>query len=427
MEGLKTNLAPSKNVVLPHFIYSTVSFLALAIMLVFSSDSLAGHYFQPSILAMTHVAVLGWATMIIFGALYQLIPVIMETSLFSEKLARINFWILGTGIAVFATSLWLSSFRLLMPIASIVVLLGFLLFSLNIIITSIKAEKREIQTWFIGASSMWLFLTGLLGTLIVFNYRYHFLDQIHLHYLKIHAHMGMAGWFILLIMGVGSLLLPMFFISHKLNKKKMILAFFLVNTGLAALSLDWWFTGGSKLIPIYGLVISGGILSFISFIYDSYKKRMRKKLDIGMKFSVLSMMLFIAPIILGFIASLRFSQNIQLLNRISLLYGFAFIMGFISSLILGQTYKTLPFIIWLDKYKDRIGKEKIIMPRELYSEKIASIQFWTYVPAIILLATGILISNKTILMIGSVFLLLCSLAYVWNVFMMFLHKPKDLK
>ena len=96
-------------------------------------------------------------------------------------------------------------------------------------------------------------------------------------------------------------------------------------------------------------------------------------------------------------------------------------------MILGQIYKTLPFIIWLDKYKDRIGKEKIIMPRELYSEKMASLQFWAYVPAIVLLATGILISNKPVLLIGSIFLLICTLAYVWNVFMMFLHKPKDLK
>lgn len=154
---------------------------------------------------------------------------------------------------------------------------------------------------------------------------------------------------------------------------------------------------------------------------------MRKKLDIGMKFSVLSILLFLAPIILGLMASLRFPQGMQLLNRISLLYGFVFIMGFIGSMILGQIYKTLPFIIWLDKYKDRIGKEKTIMPRELYSEKMASIQFWAYVPAIVLLATGILISNKPILLIGSIFLLLCTLAYVWNVFMMFLHKPKDLK
>ena len=427
MDGLKTDLAPSQNVVIPHFIYSTFSFLAFAIMLVISSDSLAGHYFQPSLLAMTHVAVLGWATMIIFGALYQLIPVIMEAALFSETLARINFWILAIGIAFLAISLWLFSYELLMPIASIIVLLGFLLFSLNITITSIKADKKEIQTWFIGAASIWLFLTGLLGTLIVFNYRFNFFDQIHLHYLKIHAHLGMAGWFILLIMGVSSLLLPMFFISHKLNKKKMILAFFLINTGLIALSLDWWFTGGTKLIPAYGVIISGGILSFISFIYDSYKKRMRKKLDIGMKFSVLSIILFFAPIVLGFMASLKFPHSMQLLNRISLLYGFVFIIGFIGSMILGQIYKTLPFIIWLDKYKDRIGKEKTIMPRELYSERMASVQFWAYVPAIVLLATGILISNKLILYMGSIFLLVCTLAYVWNVFMMFLHKPKDLK
>ncbi len=423
MQGLKTDLAPSKNVVLPHFIYAAISFFVLALFMVLSSSDLAGHYFKPSILTITHIAALGWGTMIIFGALYQLIPVVMETALYSERIAKINFWILGTGIIILIGAFWHFSVTTLLPVAASVVFTGFLLFILNITLTALKATKKNIQTYFIVSASFWLLLTGLLGTLISFNYRYNFMDLSHLHYLKIHAHMGMLGWFLLLIIGVGSLLLPMFFVSHKLNAKKLQFSFFTINGGLIFLTGEWWIFNSSLLTPVFAVIIVAGILSFVSYIYDSYKKRMRKNLDIGMNFTVLSISLFILPIALGVIASFRIPGDPQLFNRLLMLYGFGFLMGFITSLILGQTYKTLPFIIWLDKYKDRIGKTKTPMPRELYSEKAAFIQYWSYLISILLLSGGIIFSQPLILKSGSFFLLICAIAYNLNILKILRHKP----
>lgn len=423
MQGLKTDLAPSKNVVLPHFKYAAISFFVLAVLTALSSSDFAGHYFQSSILTITHIAALGWGTMIIFGALYQLIPVVMETALFSERIAKINFWILGAGIILLIGAFWLFSVNTLLPVAASVVFTGFLLFILNIVLTALKATKKSIQTYFIVSASFWLFLTGLLGTLISFNYRFNFLPFSHLHYLKIHAHMGMLGWFLLLIIGVGSLLLPMFFVSHKLNIKKLQFSFFALNGGLAGLTAEWWVFNSTPLTPVFAIIIVTGILSFVSYIYDSYKNRMRKNLDIGMKFTVLSISLFFLPILLGIIASFRIPGEPQLFNRLLMLYGFGFLMGFITSLILGQTYKTLPFIIWLDKYKDRIGKTKTPMPRELYSEKVASVQYWSYLISILLLTAGIIFSLPLILKAGSFFLLICAIAYNVNIFKILRHKP----
>jgi len=151
---------------------------------------------------------------------------------------------------------------------------------------------------------------------------------------------------------------------------------------------------------------------------------MRKKLDLGMKHTVLSIILFLVPISLGMLASFKFTDNYLLLNRIYLLYVSSFLLGFITSIILGQTYKTLPFIIWLDKYKDLIGKGTIPMPRELYSEKIAEVQFWSYVVSIIALGAGILFSLTWSLLAGSVLMLICSFLYNLNVIKIISHKIK---
>ncbi|MBU0696487.1 MAG: cytochrome C oxidase subunit I, partial [Bacteroidetes bacterium] len=70
-------------IVISHYLLAAINFLALAPMLALAVNDLGGHYFQPHLLAITHTAALGWGTVIIFGACYQLVPVILETELYS--------------------------------------------------------------------------------------------------------------------------------------------------------------------------------------------------------------------------------------------------------------------------------------------------------------------------------------------------------
>ena len=73
-------------------------------MMFFAGDDLASTYMTPKVLSIAHVLILGWVTMIIFGALYQLIPVVMEVKLYSEKLAMASFITLGIGTPMMAYS-----------------------------------------------------------------------------------------------------------------------------------------------------------------------------------------------------------------------------------------------------------------------------------------------------------------------------------
>lgn len=102
MEGLKTNNAPHSSVVVPHFIFGAIALLVVAILFLLSYTSLLNVYFNTKLVAITHVAVLGWATIIIFGALYQLIPVVFETKLYSEKLAKFTCWFTGINVLFLA-------------------------------------------------------------------------------------------------------------------------------------------------------------------------------------------------------------------------------------------------------------------------------------------------------------------------------------
>ena len=423
MQGLATENAPSPGVVVPHFIYAAISFLVLSLMVLLSGDSFTGYFFQPHLLAITHVAALGWGTMIIFGALYQLIPVIFETSLYSEKLAKFTFWLFGLGNIFFVYAFWSNGFTSSLPHAAGTVFIALMLFVFNVFMSISKADKRNIKSMFIGAASFWLGLTALVGTLIAFNYKYSFLSQSHLLYLKIHAHMGVAGWFLLLIFGAAATLIPMFLVSHQMNEKKLNYSFYLINTGLVLLSLDWLILHGTQFLPVYTIIIAAGIVFFLSYVRESYKKRLRKGLDVGMKHTMIAMLSLVIPILLGLISSQQFVEiSTGLLWKMIMLYGFSIFFMFITSIILGQTYKTIPFIIWLVVYTKMVGKSKTPLPKELYSEKLANWQLVVYLLAVLAMMTGIISGIKLIVEVGGLLLLVTAVLYNINVFKIVLHK-----
>jgi len=427
LTDLKINNAPNSSVVIPYFVFGAISFLVLAVLIIAANTNLLGTYFNHKILAITHLAVLGWATMIIFGALYQLIPVIFETALYSEKLAKFTFWLSAISLLFLTYSFWVGAFPTLLIYAAIALFFSLLLFVINVVLCYKKSKIKNISSKFIIASVFWFTATILIGTLIALNFKFHFFTEIHLHYLKIHATLGLVGWFLLLIIGVGSTLIPMFFISHELNYKKLTFSFFLINTALLVLTVNWFLFLNTLLTILCWAVIAVGVLLFVSFIYDSYKKRLRKKLDIGMRYSMIAIVSIVAPIVISLVLLVRFNFEFELLSRIVTLYGFSIIFGFITTLILGQTYKTLPFIVWLKKYNKLVGKTKTPLPRELYSEKIANIQFYFYIVFIVTVPIGFLLNNNSIVKLGSYSLLIVAILYNINILKIIFHKVKNNK
>lgn len=419
---MQTSNAPSIGVVVPHFVFAGLSFLIAAIMLIFGDSFLTGNYFEAHLLAITHIAALGWGVMIVMGALYQLIPVVFEVGLFSENLAKFTFLLFGISVLWMVHVFWTNSFIKMMPLVSVLMFSAVILFIINVVASTLRSHKRTIQSYYIWAAMFWLFMTALFGLLMALNYKYNFLSHSHLEFLRMHASMGVLGWFTSLIIGIGSLLLPMFFVSHQLNEDYMRWSFYSFQAGVGGLILNWFFTDLRALTIIFWLLIVSGMLLFILYAHQSYRKRMRKKLDIGMKQSVLSMLFLFIPIIIGTISFFTHSGVWQL--RFSILYIFSFLFMFISAIILGQTYKTIPFIVWLDRYQAWVGKAKTPLPRELYSETIADIHFYTYLVSVAALVGGILSGNTLILKTGSIFMLLTAIIYNINLFKIVFHKNK---
>lgn len=359
------NKTPDHRLVLTHYFTSGVGFFLVVLLIVLAPQSLMGHYFGPELLAITHLAVFGWITMLIFGALYQLLPVISGNDLYSEKLAYGTYGLLMAGIPFLIISFWAFSLSGFIHAGGTLIILAVLGFSYNLWKT-LGNKEPALEKDFIGTSCIWLLANVILGFVLALNLGSHFLPEEHLVYLKLHAHIGGAGWFLSLIMGVGARLVPMFALAHGLDQRPLRIAYWLLQGGLIGLIVNLLIT-----IPFLGVIcwsaLLGAIISYLTFVLSAYQKRMRKKLDFPMKVTFWAFAVLLIPVLIGSLITLW--QNGELGPEWGILYGVTFFLGFIGLLIIGQTFKTFPFIVWMAYLQPYVTQGSTSMPQQLINGK----------------------------------------------------------
>lgn len=427
--GLSTKNAPSIWVVAPHFLAGTLIFLIATTMLVFKKDALLMYHINGPVLAIVHLLILGWITTVIFGALYQLIPVILEVKLYSEKLAHITLGSLLLGLIIMVLSFLDFRFQLTLgfEIGGSLVFIAIVLFAINTLLSAAKSEKKSIHGLYIQASVIYLILTVLMGLFILFNLSYNVLSIPHTALLAVHAAFGLVGWFLMLIIGVASKLMPMFLIVHKTKLAWLKMAFWILNAGIWMVMINGFFFTFNFYINLISLfTILTGLLLFLRFNLDVFKRRLRRRLDIGMKLSVVGLS-FLALSIIAFIILFFNEGSIPLPGgRMEIIFGMLLIYGFFSGLILGQTYKTLPFIIWLFHYQSMVGKQKVPMPADLYNHKWAEFHLYTFIASMVALITGLVFSIEWLVMIGILLMVITATVYSINTIGMIFHNKKQL-
>ncbi len=414
----------SYKVVLPFYVYATASFLVGCVLLLLHTDIFNQHHFHPHTLALTHTLALGWGTMMILGASHQLLPVLIESKLDSNVLAYFSFIFTAVGIPFLVVGFYIFDMGWTLQLGSVLVNLGVLCYVLNVLRSTRNITKANVHTWFMATASIWLFSATFFGMLLVFNFTRPLLPANSLSYLSIHAHLGIIGWFLMLVIGVGSRLIPMFLISKYANDKILWVIYTLVNASLISLILLKLIGAASELYYIPILTAFVAILLFVNYCRNAHKIRIRKSVDEQMKVSLLSVLQMLLPLIVLLIA--LFSLPFNAFSDIGLLYGFCVFFGWITAIILGMTFKTLPFIVWNKVYHKSGFKGKLPAPKELFSEKAFTIMTVFYISGFALLIIGIVLDGVMVLKAGATAMLLAALLYAYNTVKILLHKPKNL-
>ena len=419
----ETTTTTSWKVVLPFYGYAAVSFLIATILLLLSASEVTGHYFLPHTLAITHIMALGWGTMMILGASHQLVPVLIESKLYSNVLAYASFAFAAIGIPALVYGFYVFDMGLHTQCGGILIILAIIAYMINLAMSMAKSKQENIHAYFIFTSAMWLLATTIVGFLLLYNFTQPLLSKSSLHYLSIHAHIGIVGWFLLLIVGVGSRLIPMFLISKYDNTRQLWWMYGLLNGGLLAFVYIFLYTDSKLLFTIPFVTVSTAVVLFGNFCHRAYRQRIRTKVDEQMKVSLLSVLMMLLPlfslVILIALLILSPEENINLI----ITYGFIIFFGWITAIILGMTFKTLPFIVWNKVYHQLAGKGKTPNPKDLFNNRVFKWMTVFYILGFVLFTAGILLRSVIVLQTGAALLLITSLLYNWNVIKLLMHKP----
>ncbi len=412
----------SYKVILPFYAYAAVSFFIAALLVFINPSIFQAHHFHPHTLAITHIMALGWGTMMILGASHQLFPVIIEGKLYSNFLAYLSFFSAGIGIPLLIYSFYIFQFGSTAQLGGILINVAVLSYLINFWISIAQVKTPSIHAIFVFSSVLWLLLTTFFGLLLLYNFTMDVFSESSVHYLSLHAHLGVIGWFLLMVMGVGSRLIPMFLISKYENKKMLNWIYLLINAGLIAfIILFIYFPNPSYYLFPIGL-IGAAILIFGKFLKRCHKQRIRKKVDGQVRLSLLSVLFNFIPIVIIALAITLFYENTH--KELILLYGFMIFFGWITAIIMGMTFKTLPFIVWNKVYSSIAGIAKTPNPKELFSDKIYLINTLIYLMGIAVFIVGILVSNIVLLTIGASLLLIAAFLYNLNLFKVIFHKRR---
>ncbi|PWH84690.1 hypothetical protein [Brumimicrobium oceani] len=417
-----SNNAPSPESVVPFFVFSAISWLVGLVFIAFHPNAvLNSAYFNETMLTITHILVLGFVTSVIFGALFQLLPVIFIQRIYSERLTKSIFYLLIFGTAGLSSSFYFGSNGVGLTLFGSLLNLAVILFVINVWKTIGNSQQNKVPRLFIKTSAVWLMLTAIAGLFLAINFLIPFLPFSHLELLKVHAHFGIIGWFIFLIIGVTSVLIPMFLLVHNLDQRPLKFAYFFLLFSLL-LGVVSKLSGLEILLyTSYGLGIIGFIY-YLNFMHVVYKTRLRRKLDFGLK----KTMIAFPTLLIVLLASLLYLLGVKTDFHLSAFYIIVLLIGFVATLILGQFYKTLPFIVWLKIYKPFVGKEKTLLPKDLYNYTILKYQYYSHVSGFILFFGSLLLQLISLFYIGLGLLLVGAILFLINVMQIVLHKKQTL-
>src|SRR5690606_31705637 len=109
-------------------------------------------------------------------------------------------------------------------------------------------------------------------------------------------------------------------------------------------------------------------------------------------------------------------------NKTAMLYGFSIFFGWITAIILGMTFKTMPFIVWNKVYHNKAHKGRTPAPKEIFKEGVYKLMQYCYLAGFFIFIAGILLLSQIILKIGALLLFTAAILYVYNMMHTANHK-----
>lgn len=407
MFPISQDFAPPFKLISPFFIIGSLFYL-LSVSLLFFITGESISMLNGSVLGFVHLFLLGFVMMVIFGAMAQLVPVVLEVGHFGVELFYAIWPLLMIGTLMMA--LGFAKYPTLLPFGGVVVLIAIMIFIVEIFLTIRKVQKFNIIMSSVLIANIFLLIGIIFGLLMALSYA-GMIDLNISALLKSHVFSVIGGYVTITLMGLSAVLLPMFGLSHGFSMKPLKIAIG-VMSGAVLFIIFSSFTGLIIFEYIGYILATAALFTYFYLVQTIYKTRARKEIDIYAKSLLVAYFSMLASLVLV-ILYLVIGYEPMLLSA-----GWLMFFGFFGFAITGHIYKIVPFLVWFERFSPLVGKQKVPMLADMLPKKSSSAQVLFCGVGVAVVAIAILLKDDMLIKAGASFLLIGAIAFVRSVFYM---------
>jgi hypothetical protein len=402
--------APSRDAIrmarLPmHFFVSAVALFGLGVAAVpWVVGDLVEFFYQPRILAVTHTFTLGWISSAIMGVMYRLVPVMTKRPLRFPRLARWQFWLFIFGATGLMAHMFIGEWTPTWMAAAVIVL-SAAFFALNMLYCLGPAWHKSAAETGMCISVLFLLVAASLGLLLALDKSRGFLSGNVLTNLASHAHLAALGWVSLTICAVSYRMAPAFLLSELTLPRVAVWQLYSLAAGVAglAMSLLGWIPEPS----VWSVIILLALLAYVGVLVTLVRNR-RVPIDWTMRHALAGMVCLLLAVGLGF-SLLWIDLDSPLGNRVAGAYGVLGLLGWVTNLIIGMSFKLFPgFVVGV---RERRGWPTLAITK-LSLRSCRPLVFFSLNAGVLTLAGGLITAEVTIAWLGALVLALGGLIYV---------------
>jgi hypothetical protein len=392
--AVSTDFAPPFKLIAPYFIIGVASFV-FSVCLLYGIDIANLSHTDATMLSWVHIFLLSFVMMVIFGAMAQLVPVVLEVGHFAVDLYYVIYPLLFVGSLMMGYG-FLYEPKVL-PYGGVLALVSLMIFVAETFLTINKVKKLNTVMSTVLIANISLFFGLIFGILMALGYAGEISVDIAT-LLRGHIYLVLFGYVGITIMGMSLVLLPMFWLSHSFSWKPVQIALSIVT--VSVLSVVFSSIYEIKTLEYIGYVLAiVGMLFYAYQIFIIYKTRVRIENDIYLHSLIVSYVSFALSLILGVFYLVTWNATLLLV------IGWLLFIGYITFIIIGHLYKIVPFLVWYERFSPLVGKKKVPMLADMVPDKSAKIQVILSTLGLIIGAIGIMMAQNSIFKLGVTVLL----------------------
>lgn len=372
---------------LPFFGCALTNFVVAQVLIVAGVSWPAQSWAATGTLVVVHLLTIGWLLLLIFGALFQFVPVMTSRMLPSQHLALATlivtelglagmicgFVALGQGMPVLARCL---------PVGGGFVIVGALIAIGDMAVPLLKARPlplpgRMVLTalaFLIAAITLGLLMALALTVPALAPYFAPLVGGVGYHILA-----GIGGWFTIVAVGVSYKLLPMFMLAPEERGPVGESVHYLIAAGFAlALSAGlvglWYPRAALDALQMTSYALVGAAIALYLFdVVRLYRTRKRAAIELHNKAAVGAFAMLAVAILLAaaFVATGTLGRYLPLLL-------FLVLFGWLGGLGVTQLYKIVPFLTWIGRFGKSLGRGPVPRVQDLVAERRGAPWFGVY-------------------------------------------------